>query len=106
MAQTEHISCKKTLLSWFKKIMLASNTLSKHRLIYSTYSYTPIHRHKEDDMGILTEQLLILWNMVQRAQRRQRQRRMLANMNEHQLKDIGLTRADALHEAQKPFWMK
>lgn len=57
-------------------------------------------------MGILTEQLLILWNMVQRAQRRQRQRRMLANMNEHQLKDIGLTRADALHEAQKPFWMK
>lgn len=57
-------------------------------------------------MGILTEQLLILWNMVQRAQRRQRQRRMLANMNEHQLKDIGLTRADALHEAQKPFWIK
>lgn len=57
-------------------------------------------------MGILTEQLLILWSTIQRAQRRQRQRRVLANMNEHQLKDIGLTRADALHEAQKPFWIK
>jgi len=32
------------------------------------------------------------------------QRRALANMPAERLSDIGLTRADAAHEAARPFW--
>ena len=35
---------------------------------------------------------------------RARQRRHLAQLSEHMLRDIGLTRVDAWAEAQKPFW--
>ncbi len=35
---------------------------------------------------------------------RQRQRRQLASMSDHLLKDIGVSRYDALQEANKPFW--
>lgn len=35
---------------------------------------------------------------------RARQRRVLAAMDDHLLKDIGLTRADVDHETGKPFW--
>lgn len=42
--------------------------------------------------------LLDLW------QRRLRDRDMLRQMSTSQLKDIGLSRADALNEAEKPFW--
>lgn len=33
-----------------------------------------------------------------------RQRRALAAMDDHMLKDIGITRADACREAARPFW--
>lgn len=33
-----------------------------------------------------------------------RQRRQLAQLPDYLLKDIGITRADALKEAEKPFW--
>jgi uncharacterized protein YjiS (DUF1127 family) len=36
---------------------------------------------------------------------RVRQRRHLQALDEHMLKDIGLTRADAEMEANKPFWV-
>ncbi|MBK8160152.1 MAG: DUF1127 domain-containing protein [Rhodospirillaceae bacterium] len=35
---------------------------------------------------------------------RARQRRDLASLSDSQLKDIGLTRRDAVAEALKPFW--
>jgi uncharacterized protein YjiS (DUF1127 family) len=35
---------------------------------------------------------------------RARQRRHLAELSDHMLRDIGLTRADAWSEAGKPFW--
>jgi len=35
---------------------------------------------------------------------RRRQRRGLLELNDHMLKDIGLSRADAVGEASKPFW--
>ncbi|MGH6900543.1 MAG: DUF1127 domain-containing protein [Geminicoccaceae bacterium] len=35
---------------------------------------------------------------------RSRQRRQLAHISDHMLRDIGLTRADARAEAEKPFW--
>lgn len=41
---------------------------------------------------------LVLWG------ERARQRRALASLSDHALRDIGLSRADALDEAEKPFW--
>jgi uncharacterized protein YjiS (DUF1127 family) len=35
---------------------------------------------------------------------RARQRRDLRELNDHMLRDIGLTRADAWAESEKPFW--
>lgn len=35
---------------------------------------------------------------------RARQRRQLAELGDHMLKDIGLTRADVEAETSKPFW--
>ena len=35
---------------------------------------------------------------------RARQRRQLAQLGDHMLKDIGLSRADVEAEASKPFW--
>jgi uncharacterized protein YjiS (DUF1127 family) len=37
-------------------------------------------------------------------QERSRQRAMLVTMDEHLLRDLGLTRSDAQEEYQKPFW--
>lgn len=46
----------------------------------------------------LTAELLELWRA------RIRYRHDLEMLDDHMLRDIGLTRADVLHEAQKPFW--
>jgi uncharacterized protein YjiS (DUF1127 family) len=35
---------------------------------------------------------------------RARSRRHLLRLNEHQLRDIGIDRAEAAREASKPFW--
>jgi len=37
-------------------------------------------------------------------QERAQQRHALASLEDALLKDIGLSRADAMHEARKPFW--
>lgn len=42
--------------------------------------------------------LLLVW------QERARQRRHLRALNDHMLRDIGLTRADVMAESSKPFW--
>ena len=43
-------------------------------------------------------ELLLVW------QQRSRDRRQLEALNDHMLRDIGLTRADVFAEASKPFW--
>jgi uncharacterized protein YjiS (DUF1127 family) len=43
-------------------------------------------------------ELLLRW------QQRARDRRQLQCLNDHMLRDIGLTRADFFAEASKPFW--
>jgi uncharacterized protein YjiS (DUF1127 family) len=35
---------------------------------------------------------------------RQRQRRELAQWSDRDLHDVGLSRSDIVHEAEKPFW--
>jgi uncharacterized protein YjiS (DUF1127 family) len=42
--------------------------------------------------------LLARW--IERA----RQRSALAGLDDHQLRDIGITRVNAARECQKPFW--
>lgn len=50
------------------------------------------------------------WKRVMKQYRlfsaRARQRRQLRFLGDHQLKDIGVSRIDALREADKPFWME
>lgn len=43
-------------------------------------------------------ELVLLWH------ERARQRRQLAELSDHMLRDIGVTRADAWAEVEKPFW--
>ncbi|MDH3579349.1 MAG: DUF1127 domain-containing protein [Hyphomicrobiales bacterium] len=40
------------------------------------------------------------------ALERGRQRRALARLEDHHLRDIGITRAQAKQEARKPFWRR
>jgi uncharacterized protein YjiS (DUF1127 family) len=37
-------------------------------------------------------------------EQRARERRMLAEMSTHMLKDLGITRSEARAESEKPFW--
>ena len=48
--------------------------------------------------AIRVAELLLTWH------ERSRQRRQLQCLSDHMLRDIGLSRADVLAEATKPFW--
>jgi uncharacterized protein YjiS (DUF1127 family) len=44
------------------------------------------------------------WRLVSSWIERAHQRRALAGLNDHQLRDLGITRVDAMREVEKPFW--
>ena len=44
------------------------------------------------------------WQQVQRWWELAEQRRRLAGLDEHALHDLGLSRADAIGESERPFW--
>lgn len=44
------------------------------------------------------------WQSAQARARVRRERQLLATLDDRMLKDIGLTRADANHEAARPSW--
>jgi uncharacterized protein YjiS (DUF1127 family) len=44
------------------------------------------------------------WRWCARCSERSRQRQALAQLDDHDLKDIGMTRQQAKTEAAKPFW--
>lgn len=48
--------------------------------------------------------VVLLLNMVEVWRQRARSRRLLAALPDQMLRDIGLSRADATGESQKPFW--
>lgn len=50
------------------------------------------------------QHLASLVALVDQWRQRGHDRALLREMGEHQLRDIGLTRADVLVEADKPFW--
>jgi uncharacterized protein YjiS (DUF1127 family) len=45
------------------------------------------------------------WMLVSSWIERSRQRQALAALNDHELRDIGITRSEAVREAEKPFWL-
>ena len=45
-----------------------------------------------------------IWHQLKRWHELARQRRHLASLSDAALKDIGLSRADALQEVERPFW--
>jgi uncharacterized protein YjiS (DUF1127 family) len=44
------------------------------------------------------------WMLLATWIERVRQRNALAGLDDHQLRDIGITRIDAARECEKPFW--
>lgn len=44
------------------------------------------------------------WLQIRRWQQLAKERRMLAMLDDAALKDIGLSRADAMQESERPFW--
>jgi uncharacterized protein YjiS (DUF1127 family) len=65
-------------------------------------------RHRDATAGVFNlGQRLWRWiEWLEHAAERQRQRRSLAALDDRLLADIGLSRADALHQASKPFWIE
>lgn len=53
---------------------------------------------------IVTRPVWTVADRIMAANERWRQRQALMSLDEHLLKDIGLSRSDAEHEAEKPFW--
>ncbi len=64
----------------------------------STCSHESMINHH--DTGFLAQlgETLHVWR------ERQRQRRELAQWTDRDLHDVGLSRSDIVHEAEKPFW--
>ena len=50
------------------------------------------------------EVLIRLADLLATWEQRARERRHLAEMSNHMLKDLGISRTDARREAEKPFW--
>jgi uncharacterized protein YjiS (DUF1127 family) len=59
------------------------------------------YRKSTSSVGILTISLL---GSLKRLYLRHRQRQLLLSLGDDALKDIGLSRVDALAEGGKPFW--
>lgn len=54
----------------------------------------------------LQERFLRAWTTLEGWSERRRQRRALLALDDHLLRDIGVSRADAEHEGHKPFWVR
>ena len=56
-------------------------------------------------VGTVARQLTRLLDVVLLWQQRAAERAQLANLSDHHLKDIGMSRADVEAETAKPFWI-
>ncbi len=54
--------------------------------------------------GVGKRGMIALFDWLLSIAERRRQRRALSGLDEHQLKDIGLSRGDVEQEITKPFW--
>ena len=64
----------------------------------------PLKTRRGGFAGLAVGLAIALTDRLDLWQRRLRDRDMLRAMSTAQLKDIGLSRADALNESEKPFW--
>jgi uncharacterized protein YjiS (DUF1127 family) len=70
----------------------------------------PVVRDRSDAWRLLRTDVGPSWasaaiSMIALWVDRGRSRRALAGLDDYQLRDIGITRADARLESEKPFWM-
>ena len=69
-----------------------------------TANLHPKHREPTSTPNSLQKILHRLGTAYGLGRERYRQRQLLMEMDDRQLKDIGITREQAEHEARKPFW--
>ena len=62
------------------------------------------YKYHYDRAGVLHQLWATMASALGEWRRRLRDRRALAAMSDRSLRDIGITRFDALQEAHKPFW--
>jgi uncharacterized protein YjiS (DUF1127 family) len=74
--------------------MAGARAWASHATLAGRRSYQPAGRALSTQVA----ELLLTW--LERV----RQRRQLAQLSDHMLKDIGLARADVEIEVSKPFW--
>lgn len=78
---------------------MTTTLTSKCTLAGATRNAAPRRRAPAAMIATLLADRLSTWL------RRARERRDLSTLDDHMLKDIGVTRADVEFEAQKHFWM-
>ena len=71
------------------------------RLVIPGRPHFPRRRSLVQQLARLAEQAI---TTLLRWQELARERRALLRLDDHMLKDIGLSRADAMREAERPFW--
>ena len=74
-----------------------------HALAHSAFPECTC-RNAATDRATLTASAAAMALVVQRWNQRSRQRIALRDLDAVQLRDIGISREDALREAAKPFW--
>jgi uncharacterized protein YjiS (DUF1127 family) len=78
--------------------MLRNDALPSLMSRFRTTARRLLHRERRRRQPGAVASIVFLWL------KRSRSRRALARLDEHQLRDIGLSRADAWREGMKPFW--
>ena len=63
-----------------------------------------MEQHLTNKVSALESRTASLLGYLKRFHLRRRQRQLLLSLGDDALKDIGLSRVDALAEGEKPFW--
>ncbi len=64
------------------------------------YLPRPASKARREPINPFAAVWVLIANWIDRA----RQRQTLAGLEDHMLRDIGITRVEAARESQKPFW--
>lgn len=65
---------------------------------------TTLHTQTARPLGLASVSARSLWIRLRSANAIARQRRALLDLDDAMLRDIGLTRTQAVEEASRPFW--
>jgi len=79
-------------------LQFAVLTLAPHAAVHAVVLHRHSPRSDASQRSARASDVLRLWRQ------RTRSRKQLGDLTEDQLRDIGLSRADAFVEANKPFW--